>query len=103
MEKTKNDLSWDEVKLDYEALRVTASCAVGRLKDKVYHYLNGMVDNWHEGNMTSMYLNAQWMSEEAGRLVICAETLASLEEGLKRHNVIIVNKPEVPEEKEDNG
>ena len=38
-------------------------------------------------------LSAQWLAREAGHLVIVAETMHTLQEGLHRSTITVVNKP----------
>jgi len=38
------------------------------------------------------YLSAQWLIREAEHLVVAAETMVTLEEGLNRETITIVNK-----------
>jgi len=98
MNKTQNDLSYDSTKLDYQALITTARIAKGRGLREIERYLS------HLHNLKSKssdYLDAQYLEEEAGYLVIACETLHTLEGGLERSQLEIVNKPEVKEEDDD--
>lgn len=98
MNKTQNDLSYDSTNLDYQALITTARIAKSRGLREISRYLNNL-QNFPP--KSSDYLDAQYLAEEAGYLVIVCETLHSLEGGLTRSQLEIVNKPEVKEK--DNG
>jgi len=95
MEVTKNDLSYDQAKLDYQALLTTARVAYYELLENIYGYYNKLRDT-HD--TTSYYLNASRLAREANHLVIVGETLATLQGGLERSVIEIVNKPEVKSE-----
>lgn len=101
MESTKHDLSYDEVKLDYEALVKTAEIAVGRTLNNINKYLGKIRSAWDEKDWTGLYLNCGWLEQEAKRMNIAGETLSALKGGLTRRSVIIMNKPEIKEEKKE--
>ena len=82
MKKTKNDLSFNEAKLDLEAMTVTAKVAVGRLIDSISSRIGELRDH------PSSYLVADWLNDDARWLTICSETLATLE-GAKNDREII--------------
>jgi hypothetical protein len=97
MQATKHDLSANEVRLDYAALVTTAEIAVGKSKSEISHYVIKITNNWSEKEFGSMKLNAGYLKEEAERLEIACETLATLKCGETRKNIIIVNKKEIQE------
>jgi hypothetical protein len=92
MMKTKNDLSFDEAKLDYRALIRTAEIAVSVLEQKIRQRLDKVRDSYSNRDITSLYLEAEWLSEDAERLSLCCETLSTLWGGVDRSNITIVNK-----------
>lgn len=94
MENTKHDLSYNEVKLDYQALIATAKIAVGGCMEEVGTQLADMRDLEPRFQIS---LSAEWLVRAANQLSIAAETLHALEEGLNRSKVTIVNK-ETPQE-----
>ena len=89
MEKTKNDLSFDEVKLDYQAMLSVSKIACGHCLEEISRHLGDM--RIPSGKFIP-WLSAQWLAREAGQLVIAAETMHTLQEGLGRSTVTIVNK-----------
>lgn len=95
MQATKNDLSHNEAKLDYAALVKTAEIAVGKCKADIADYVFKITDDWSKKDFTGVYLKATWLREEAERLEIACETLATLKGGETRENIIIVNKKEI--------
>ena len=92
MNVTKNDLSYNKTSLDYQALVTTSKVAYGQLLSSVYkryRVLQGTESN------TERYLEAGYLKSDAIQLVIVAETLSTLLEGLSREELVVVNKPEV--------
>jgi hypothetical protein len=104
MRITKNDLSYDEAKVDFEALLRTAHCAVHSILENISKKLDVVRNETFKMDksidITALHLNALWLSQEATELVICAETLATLIGAKTRTNIWIVNKPEVPDKGE---
>lgn len=96
--RTKNDLSFDEVKLDYKALITTAQVAIHGCIEEISRYERTIRDYglYHNDN-TKLHMDSKRLADEANLLAICADTLAALKEGEKREIVTIVNKDEVPE------
>lgn len=92
MRNTKHDLSFGEVKLDYDALIATAAIAYGAMKNRISEYLNKLTDDDLQNDNTSRYLDAQYLQETAYSLAIAAETYSALLEGKSRETVTIVNK-----------
>ena len=86
-QKTKYDLSYGEVHLDYDELLKTARIAVryslAALESRIqkYHQLppNNRLTN----------LDAEWMLEDAEALAVATTTLHYLQDGDKREDVII--------------
>lgn len=98
MQATKNDLSYNEAKLDYTAMIKTAEIAVGKSRSAVINYADKICNDWSNKHFTGVYLNATWLREEAERLEIACEMLATLKGGETRENIIIVNKKEIQAE-----
>jgi len=95
MEATKNDLSFNSTKLDYLALLKTARIAFAHTRNDLDRYLG----RTHDFNPTPNYASlAGRIKEEADQLVVAAETMHTLEEGLTREELEVVNKPEVKKE-----
>lgn len=92
MYATKNDLSSNEAKLDYSALVKTAEIAVSSCLAKVNDYANKIHYDWIAKSFAGVHLNASWLREEAERLEITCETLATLKRGETREHILIVNK-----------
>jgi len=84
MNKTKNDLSFNEAKLDLKAMMTTARVAVGQLVESISGRIGRLRDN------PSSYLDAAWLSDDARLLTICSETLATLEGAQKDREVITI-------------
>ena len=97
MENTKHDLSYDEVKLDYEALIRTAEVAVGRTLENVNRYSSEVRTAWDVKDWIGLSLSCERLEREAKWMNVAGETLSTLKNGLTRYNVIIVNKPEIKE------
>ena len=90
--KTKNDLSFQEATLDYEAMVRCARIAVYEVQGNIEDYNKKLHKALAEGDTTLLKLVPEWMEREMGKLVVCAETLASLIGGLDRAHVTIVNR-----------
>lgn len=95
MNQTKNDLSYNQTKLDYLALLKTARIAFAHTRNDLDRYLG----QTHAFNPTPNYASlAGRIKQEADELVIAAETMHTLEEGLSREELEVINKPEVKRE-----
>jgi len=92
MDVTKNDLSYNSTKLDYQALVTTSKIAYGKLLISIYRQYRLLQET--ESN-TKRYLEAKYLKDDAIQLVIVAETLSTLLEAESREELVIVNKPEV--------
>ena len=95
MDITKNDLSYNEVKLDLNALLTTAQVAFyarfHAIEDEVRE-LNNLYFNGNSG--IRRYMLANNIANLSKSLPILAETLHTLEEGRSRENIILVNEEE---------
>jgi hypothetical protein len=90
--KTKNDLSFQEATLDYEAMLRTARIAVYEVQGRIQDYDKQLHKALSEDSTSLLRLIPEWMEREVGKLSVCAETLASLIGGLERAHVTIVNR-----------
>jgi len=93
MNKTKNDLSFDCAKVDFQAMLSTAQTAYVHSRDRIYRLLSetkslGVTD-------TTLHLNAYWIEQESALFAIAGETLATLRGAVKRGKLEIVNKPDI--------
>lgn len=88
MDKTQNDLCANEAKLDYQAMLTTSKIAYAHCIEEIGRHLSDM----RQLKPAFLpYLSAQWLAREAEQLVIAAETMHTLEEGLTRETITIVN------------
>ena len=97
MGETKNDLCFDEAKVDYQAMLATSQIAYHHCIQAISKHLADM------GDITPRFrpsLSAEWLAREAGHLVIVAETMCTLKEGLSREKVTVVNKPVVKQDQD---
>jgi len=94
MEVTKNDLSYNHTKLDFEALLQTAQLAYSSRLREISARVSKLSAYPSIGN-TSRWLEAHWLAEDTKALAIIAETLSTLLEAKDREEIEIVNKPEV--------
>lgn len=92
MNVTKNDLSYNSTRLDYQALVTTAKVAYGQLLASIYKKYRTLQET---ESSTERYLEAKYLKDYAIQLVIVAETLSTLLEAESREELTIVNKPEV--------
>ena len=94
MQATMNDLSHNSTKLDYQAMLKTARIAFAHTRNELDKYLH----QTHEIKPHLSYAHiARIIKEEADQLVIAAEVMDTLEGGLSREELEVVNKPEVKE------
>ena len=89
--RTKNDLSANTVKLDYQALLYMAKVATGKCLETIGKQTDKIRSAIDLAEVTQLSLQALWISDEANNLAICADTLAALLGGIDRENVEIVN------------
>jgi len=89
MDVTKNDLSYNEAKLDYRALLDTATIAFAHTRNEIER----LVHRTHDLNPHTNYASvARQLLDEAKRMAVAAETMHTLQEGLTRENILIINK-----------
>lgn len=91
MKKTQNDLSFNKTELDYLALLRTSEIAFAHTRNELDKYLH----QTHDITPRLAYdFLARLILGEAEELVIAAETMHTLREGLSREELLVVNKPE---------
>lgn len=95
MENTKNDISGNEVKLDYDAMIRTAGIAYRASKEEISSYLDKLYVADEKADSTSRYLTATWLKHAATNLAIAAETYSTLLEGKTREQKTLVNLQQV--------
>ncbi len=98
MNRTQHDLSYDQTKLDYQALVRTADIAFAHTRNELDRCLHRTHDIPVEGQTYNPYHEGGRIYELAEQLSVVAETAHTLHEGLTRSQLEIVNKPEVKEE-----
>ena len=91
MQVTKHDLSYDEVKLDYQALLRTSVIAFARTRNEIER----LVNHTHSLTEKNFSSTARCIYDEAEKLVVAAETWHALEEGLTRRHLEVINKPDI--------
>ena len=94
MNKTQHDLSYNSTKLDYMALLRTSQIAFTHTRNELDRYLHQTYEL--KPALSYDYL-AGLIAQEAEQLVVAAETMHTLKEGLNREELEIVNKPEAKE------
>lgn len=92
MEKTQHNLYCNKTKLDYQALLSTSKIAYSHCIEEIGRYMDEL-----RSMQPSLlpYLTAQRLAREAEQLVIAAETMYTLEQGISREELVVVNKPPV--------
>ena len=91
MEKTKSDLDWNTVTLDYKALHDTARMAVYMKCEEINKYRTRILNVLRDDAQNNINLEASWLKSAADALQIAAETFYALHEGQGREKVVIVN------------
>ena len=100
MDRTENDLCFDQVTLDYDALITVANTAFYKCIHEIEKHLHQLQQ--YPISKACYYLDAQRLEDTAKLLTVAAETKYTLENGLARPSKVrIVNKPEVEERTED--
>jgi len=89
MEVTKNDLSFNEASLDYRALLDTAVIAFAHTRNEIEELIHKTHDLTPHTNHAS---TARRLLVEAKQMPVAAETMHTLQEGLTRENITIINK-----------
>ena len=113
MDSTKHDLSYDEVKLDYDALVKTAGTAYGLSLSKVesiigelhqieFDWLTGKnkndYDKTHSAN-THRHCAAYRLKKATENLSVAAETYSALLDGEVRNTKELINFPETDKDR----
>lgn len=92
MQTTKHNLSAGLAELDFEALVKTAEVAHGKCMKDINYSLNELHRDQEENDWNSLYLNVNYLKDDANRLAIVGETLATLKSAIKREEIKIINK-----------
>lgn len=98
MIRTKNQLDYERVVLDYEAMLKTASFAVRELANHSHKFLSEIIYSHFYENINALYLNASRLEDTSKELLIASETYVALKEGLKRKEIEIINRIKQEEE-----
>jgi len=89
MQVTKNDLSFNSTKLDYMAMLQTAQIAFAHTRNEVER----LVGKTHDLNPHADHsLTCGRILDVAEQLVVAAETMHTLEGGLEREELEVINK-----------
>lgn len=88
---SKHDLSYNEVKLDYEALIAVATSAAFRCKQEVEDRIGTLQNEMFERKYSHAASTATYLMDAANALARALETLYVLKEGVDRDIVTIVN------------
>ena len=94
MNATQHDLSYNHTKLDYQALLRTAKIAYALTRNEIARLIHQTYDL--KPALTHDHI-ARLLFDESERMVIAAETMHTLEDGLSRRELEIVNKSDVKE------
>ena len=89
---TKNDLSFNETKLDFEALFKTAAFATRELREQINRHNGKLCDSLLNNDATGIHLQSQWLAEYAQSLAIAADTYSALLGAKTRDNLSVINK-----------
>lgn len=101
MENTKNDLSYNEATLDFEALCSTTVFAFIKTRDELNKKLKGLYNLAYDKDNKSLifdipcWMEANNIKQLGEQLVIITDTAYTLYEARKRQNLNITNKKEV--------
>lgn len=95
MENTKFDLSFDLIKIDYEALINVSRIAVGCLNNKIDERKFEVLDSLDSGKHTTAKLAANELKRITKDYAIAVEVYGCLLDGKKRSNKKLVNIPKI--------
>jgi len=95
---TKNSLSHDEAKLDFEALWASVSTAFRLTLDRIQNYTDSFLRLKLNDPDTFFTPNSLRLVDEAGRLAVIAETLDTINGARIRHRLKIINRPKIQQE-----
>jgi len=93
MEVTKHDLCADSVRLDWDALEMTAKIAVRRCLDNIHDYYSDIQNILnHDTKDVRIYTSADYLLKEAKALQVASETLYTISKGRNRKEILAINK-----------
>ncbi len=91
MRKTKNDISYDAVDIDYQALISVARYTLANTTDVLISKLHTMREDLCSSKHSTTHIVAQCLPATVEQLVIAAETYDALKQGISRSNKHLVN------------
>jgi len=94
MDITKNDLSLDSVKIDYQSVLSTVRSAVGALRreiDSTLRKIDSELENFNQKTTPMLYIQAESLERLSKQFHIAAENLHTLEHGIERPRKSFVN------------
>lgn len=99
MNETKHDLSFDSTKLDFQALVKTAAIAYSKSRYEIERELSELQHQFNtvDFESASFPLCAERLASAAKQLSVAASTYHTLLNAYNRHEITIINKPEVKE------
>ena len=89
---TQSDLSYNEAKVDFQALLVTATIAVREVRQQINRLDSQLQSDLFNNDVTGIHLKAQWIGEYAQSLAKVADTYSVLLGAKDRDNLTIVNR-----------
>lgn len=103
MDKTRNDLSGDRVRIDYDALISVARYTLASTISTLISTASNMRDSMQRNDTTKYHtsrtvISAQGLEYTVKQLIIAAETYDTLLGGISRDEKVLVNVPKNVEE-----
>ena len=89
---TQSDLSYNEAKVDFQALVTTAAIAVREVRQQISRLDSQLQEDLFSNDVTGIHLKSQWIAEYAQSLAKVADTYSVLLGAKTRDNLTIVNK-----------
>ena len=90
--KTKNDLSYNEVKLDYATMLETSAIALYMCREALSQRLNESYNQSMKKDFSGLKNNAERLAEVANDFMVASDMYYTLIKGLERENIEVVNK-----------
>ena len=92
METTKNDLCFDQMKLDYESLIDSCKIAISQVKESIKNEISNIDYKLIYKNIdSSLYSSANRIKALSRQLAIVTETYYTLIQGLSREDKKLIN------------
>ncbi|MCK9597436.1 MAG: hypothetical protein M0R06_00270 [Sphaerochaeta sp.] len=92
MRKTQNKLRYNHAELDFAAMRQTAAYAYGKTVQDIYRNYDKLIHADVSKETVVLRMCSEQLETEAKKLVIIAETLATLNGAAERDELTIVNR-----------